>query len=53
MNRLAVPLHEAAAMLGVSRWTLWRLIGRGLIRKLTHRTIAVEEINRFVRSNTI
>lgn len=45
---LALPIRDAAKCLGVSRWTLRRLIAKGHIRELEDsKLIATSELERF------
>jgi hypothetical protein len=48
---LAVNQQTAAAMLGISRWTLRRLWAAGEIRRTSYGTYLVEDLERHVRND--
>lgn len=51
-ERLAFTISESAALIGVSRISLYRLIARGLIKPsgaLRHKLIAKTELQRFLK----
>jgi excisionase family DNA binding protein len=56
MSRESVSITEAATMLDVSRWTIWRLLKEGKLTAFRVRNckrIPLKEIQNFRRANIV
>ena len=50
---IAISCRDAAKALGVSKTQFWRLCATKQIRKLSHRTVAVSELEKYAQRKTI